>query len=463
MASSKKLPKNNLVKRQTASLLSDLKLFLRDFFLRQKRIQPSILVGFSGGLDSTVLLHALNQLQTELPMHLSAMHVHHGLSEQADLWSTLCKATCADLNVPLTSVEVRVDKNSDLGLEAAARLARYQALSSKEADYICVGHHQDDQAETLLLQLARGSGVKGLAAMPKADIQRRLLRPFLDVPRTDLLHYAEHYKLEWVEDESNQDTHFDRNFVRHKLVPTFNSQYPGISQTLARSALHMANASQLLDDLAESDAEPILDWRQQYGSLRLGEFNALSAARQGNLLRWWLARNQIDMPSTALLSQILKQLQSKKSDASIKVKVAHSLYIMRYKSLAFLVGEPKILAPINQLWLGEEVIALPNSSRLLFKKTKGEGVAYKRGGTDLKLRIKNREGGERFLPELGRPRRRLKTLMQLFEIPPWHREQLPLIFIDETLAVIPSIGVDANLKAESHEPGLVIEWLPADN
>ncbi|MFW5431383.1 MAG: tRNA lysidine(34) synthetase TilS [Methylophilaceae bacterium] len=461
MASSKNPPKNNLAAGKKTSLLSQLKLFLRDFLLQQKRIQPSLLVAYSGGLDSTVLLHALHQLQTELPIQLRAMHVHHGLSENADNWVSFCKQTCADLNIPFKTRQVRIDDESRLGVEAAARAARYQALSVEDSDYVCLGHHEDDQAETLLLQLARGAGVKGLAGMAKVDIKRRFIRPLLSSSRADLMAYAKQHKLQWIEDDSNADTRFDRNFLRHELMPVFNRQYPSISQTLARSASHMAQASELLDDLAKLDAEVVIDQSHQYGALRLDGLNVLREARQANLVRWWLANNQIDMPSTALLTQILKQLQSKKTDAAIKVKVTESLYVMRYKALAFLVQEPKSLTPINLLWQGEEVVILPNLSRLFFRKKIGEGIAYKRGGSDLKLRIKNREGGERFLPELGRPRRGLKTIMQSIEMPPWQREQLPLIFMDETLAIIPNVGVDANLIAKSHEPGLVVSWQAA--
>ena len=458
MASSKKPPKNNLASNKKFSLLSHLKLFLGDFFLQQKRIQPNLLIAYSGGLDSTVLLHALHQLQIELPMHLRAMHVHHSLSQHANDWANFCQEVCADLDIPLNIVEVTIEQDDGSSIEAAARAARYQALSSENADFICLGHHQDDQAETLLLQLARGAGVKGLAGMAAVDVERRLIRPMLNIPRADLAAYAKQHHLKWVEDESNTDTRFDRNFVRHELMPTFRKQYPSVSQTLARSAAHMAQASMLLDDLAMLDAKVVVDQSKPYGTVKLGGLIALSEARQANLIRWWLADNQIDMPNTALLEQILKQLKSKRTDASIKIKVADSLYVMRYKTWAFLVPETESLAPINLLWQGEEVMVLSNLSRLFFKKIKGEGIAYKRGGSDLKLRIRNREGGERFLPDLGRPRRGLKTIMQSIEMPPWQREQLPLIFMDETLAIIPNVGVDASLRAESHEPGLVVSW-----
>jgi len=221
MASLKKQPKSNLAVSKKTALLSHLKSFLGGFFLEQKRINPRLLIAYSGGLDSTVLLHSLYQLQKELPMQLQAVHINHGLNAQADQWAQRCQDTCSRLNIPLSVLQVHVDQESGLGIEATARAARYQALASADADYICLGHHQDDQAETLLLQLARGAGVKGLSGMAALDLGRRLVRPLLNTPRVELNAYAKQHQLEWIEDDSNSNTMFDRNFIRHILMPVF--------------------------------------------------------------------------------------------------------------------------------------------------------------------------------------------------------------------------------------------------
>jgi len=459
MASSKKLPASNLVRKEADSLLSHLKLFLISFLKQHQLARPTLLIAYSGGLDSTVLLHAMHQLQNEIPFHLSAMHVHHGLSLHADKWADFCEKTCVNLGVPFKKTHVHVEQNAGLGIEASARVARYQALQAATADFICLAHHQDDQAETLLLQLARGAGVKGLAGMAKIDKKRRLLRPLLSIPHADLVAYAGQYKLQWVDDESNADTTFDRNFIRHVLMPTFSERYASITKTLARSANHMAEANALLDELAALDASNVLD--ASYKTVNVNQLKLLSQARQSNLIRFWLTNNQIVVPSTVLLSQILQQLSSEKADAAIKVKVAESVHVMRYQGFAYLVAEPVSLAPINLLWQGEEVVILPNLSRLFFTKEMGKGFAYQRGGSDIKLRIKNREGGEHFKPALGRPKRHLKAIMQSSQIPPWQRVQLPLIFMDETLVIIPNIGSDAEMEAQSHELGLSVRWEPA--
>lgn len=460
MESSKKLPKNKVAKQRDSTIEKQVRLFLETLFQSQQSNNPSLLVAYSGGLDSTVLLHVLHQIQKTVSFDLRAMHINHGLSHHADDWAAFCQHACDQLAIPIDTITVHVAKESGLGIEAAARNARYAALNNAGADYICLGHHQDDQAETFLLQLARGAGVKGLASMAQVNAKRRLLRPLLYVKRSVLNDYATKHRLQWIEDESNSDTHFDRNFIRHTLIPTFNKRYQDISGTLSRSAMHMADASLLLDELATMDAKLIIDNSQQFGVIRLDALFNLSRARQGNLIRWWLANNQINMPSTALLNQMLNQLQSKKTDAAIKVQVADDLIVMRYQRHAYLVRETKKVASINQLWQGEETLLLPDQSRLTFTKQLGKGFAYERRGQAIQLRIKNREGGEFFKPALGRPRRQLKTVMQASAIPPWQRAQLPLIFMDETLVIIPNIGVDAELVAKEHEVGLVVSWEP---
>ena len=450
MANSKKLA------NKRASILSQVQQFLADVFAQPKHTNPRLLLGFSGGLDSTVLLHILATLRAELPFQLSAMHVHHGLSKNADAWASFCETTCRELNIPLQIQKVIVDKKSSLGVEATARNARYTALNEVEADFICLAQHQNDQAETLLLQLARGAGVKGLAGMAAVDLQRRLLRPLLHVGRAALEAYAKQNQLSWIEDESNDDTHFDRNFMRHEVLPPLQKRYPAIAQTLSRSAENLAEASALLDDLAQIDAGNETPSQKISPKINLDLFKNLSAARQANLMRWWLAKNQIGMPSAQQLQQILQQFLHAKTDTAIKIKVSASQTLRGFQGNAYMVQAYAEAAAMNVLWQGEAEIVLPDCSRLIFSQKAGEGLALPQGN---KLRIKNREGGERFRPELGRPSRTLKYVLQSSAMPPWQREQLPLIFMDETLAYIPNLGATAELQAKPHEMGCVITWV----
>jgi tRNA(Ile)-lysidine synthase len=448
MANSKKL-------LLSKGLEHHLKTFLVDVFLSQKRINPKLVVAFSGGLDSCVLLHLLANLRKTLPFQLSAHHVNHGLSPNADTWANFCAEFCKKLKVPLTISKVKVEQNSGLGLEAAAREARYSALAGTDADFLCLAHHQDDQAETLLLQLARGAGVKGLAGMAAVDTSRKLLRPLLDAPRSALEAYANANKLTWINDESNADTKFDRNFMRHEILPKLEAQYPAIKQTISRSASHLADGSALLDDLAKLDATNSLQNSRQ---LALPTLKHLSLSRVNNVLRWWLAQQGFDLPSTAQLQQISQQISHAKADAAIQLKVAQNVTLRRYQDCAYLVDDCPASTPINLLWQGEESVILPDNTHLIFTQKMGEGFALNRV-KNIKLRIKNREGGERFKPELGRPYRSLKQVLQTHAMPPWQREQLPLIFMDETLVIIPNVGVDAGFQAGKDEMGLMVEWV----
>jgi tRNA(Ile)-lysidine synthase len=414
-------------------------------------------LAFSGGLDSRVLLSVLLEAKKHFNFDLSAVHVHHGLSPNADAWAAFCVESCKSVDVLCQVFRVNVDKTSGLGIEAAARQARYQALLACEADFVVLAHHQDDQSETFLIQLLRGAGVKGLSAMAAFDLQRRLLRPLLNISRDELEAYAENAKLNWVEDESNQDIYFDRNFIRHELSPILAQRFPSFKIALARSAGHMAETSSLLDELAILDAETCV----QDTRLNLVAIGQLSSARAKNLMRWWLASLGFVLPNKERLDEMLKQLIHAKSDATLKLLIDEKGSVLRrYQGFAFLEDaiEP---TTISMAWQGESELRLPDGSKLLFERKRGEGMAIDRLGCH-KLRILSRKGGERFKPDLNRPTRTLKHLLQEANLPPWLRDRLPLIYFDDALAVVPNIGINCLMQATEEEHGLVIHWINAD-
>ena len=407
-----------------------------------------------------LLASAKQSLGSLLDFDLRAMHIHHGLSPNADKWAEFCTSACAALNVPLQVVHVEIPANSGLGIEAAARQARYAALlgeleNHRPAHHILLAHHEDDQAETFLLQLLRGAGAKGLAAMAQVDAGRRLLRPVLEIPHAQLLAYAKERKLQWIEDESNANIRFDRNFCRHHILPVLEQRFPAAKATLARSAGHIAEAAGLLDDLAQLDAATAVEGKQ----LSLNAIASLSPARARNLLRWWLSSHQQPLPSSQRLQEMLHQLLGAKSDAMIKVAIdsARGVWLRRYQDLAYIeVNKPEM--PIAMLWQGESELYLPDNSRLLFERKIGIGLAVERLSIT-RLRISSRIGGERFKPGLAKPTRTLKHLLQEANMPPWQRERLPLVYCDDTLAVVPNIGVASHLQAADYEMGLVISWV----
>ena len=424
----------------------------------QVHANPTLLLGLSGGLDSCVLLHLLATLKQTIPFNLHAMHVHHGLSINADSWVEFCLQQCAMLDVPLEVVHVNIAENTKLGVEAAARQLRYEALFNCQLnnvlpDYIVTAHHQDDQAETLLLQLFRGAGVKGLASMAAIDNTRRLMRPLLDVSRETLQAYAVQHHIQWCNDESNDNTQYERNFVRHEVLPILEARYSAIKTVLARTASHLAEANDLLDTLAKLDAEhTLLD-----NVLCVQGLRSLDHSRAKNLLRWWFSQNQLAMPNAEHLTEIIQQLLNAKPDANVNIQLQH-LSLKRYQQHAYLCPH-RIAAPFDMTWNGEAHLNLPNGGQLHFRQVTGSGLALKLGMT--KLRITNRDGGERFKPNALRPTRTLKHLLQEANIPPWRRECFPLVYWHDTLAFVPSIGVAHDLQAAEHELGLEIHWVEA--
>jgi tRNA(Ile)-lysidine synthase len=274
---------------------------------------------FSGGLDSTVLLHCLVSLRAQLGFELTALHVHHGLQPSADAWAGHCTALCAAWGVPLTLERVAV-VSADKGLEAAARDARRHAFAAQPADAILLAQHRDDQAETFLFRLLRGAGTRGLAAMrpvTHSPAGPDLWRPLLDTPRTEILAYAKAHALSWVDDPSNDDVAYARNFLRLSILPVLTARFPAASAILARTAEQMAEDAQLLDELAALEAADACDAEGGLSCVRLA---ALSPARARNLLRWWLARSAVFV-DRARLDDLLKQALSM-PDAHPEIRIA---------------------------------------------------------------------------------------------------------------------------------------------
>jgi len=423
-------------------------------------LKPTLLLALSGGLDSIVLLQLLAEARAVIPFDLHAMHVHHGISVNADSWAAFCAVQCQRLDVPLQTAHVNVAKNPDYknseqGIEAEARQLRYNALfnctvGERVADFVITAHHQDDQAETLLLQLFRGAGVKGLSSMAAVDIARRLLRPLLGVSRQSLLEYALQHDIQWCDDESNDNTQYDRNFVRHEVMPVLESRFKSVKAVLARTALHMAEANELLEALALQDAENILS----DNSICLQGLRQLTNARAKNMLRWWFSRNGLAMPAAEHLNEIIGQLFNSKKDADLNVRLQH-LSLRKYQQRAYLC-EDKTAEPFDMVWNGEPELILPSGGKLFFKPVVGAGLALKQGVT--KLRITNRDGGERFKPDALRPTRTLKYLLQEVNMPPWQRLYMPLIYWEDKLACVPGIGISCELQTQTNEPGLEIVW-----
>jgi tRNA(Ile)-lysidine synthase len=386
---------------------------------------------------------------------LAALHVNHGLSPNADAWQAFCRETCLSYQIPFTARSVDVPRDSGLGIEAAARTARYDVLLAEAVDMVVLAHHQDDQAETLLLQLLRGAGVKGMASMPlqtdAAGTMPAILRPLLDIPRSVIELYAQENRLRWVDDESNLDLAYDRNFLRHHVFPEVEKRFPACRVTLARSASHLAEAAELLDEVAREDA---VRWIRQ-GRLNIEALRTMSGPRSRNLLRHWLSTYLREFPSTRRLCEIHRQLLHAGAEAMIGIAVGDG-QVRRYRNEAWFDRSVSQSVRNDLEWRGERVMQLDGGS-LLFRQEMGAGIALARLADDA-LRIRSRSGGETLRLHPARPARTIKNLFQESGVPAWQRSGFPLIYWSDQLIAMPGIGVACEWQAGTNEAGLVIEW-----
>lgn len=412
-------------------------------------------IAYSGGLDSHMLLHALAQLRPRLNQQLRAVHIHHGLQSQADDWARHCQQVCQALEIPCEVILVNVRTAPRESLEANARTARYEAIAQLLApdDVVLTAQHADDQAETLLLQLLRGAGVAGLAAMPPVSRLGKgwLVRPLLAYSRAQLEDYARQANLLWIEDSSNADTRFDRNFLRHEIMPLLQQRWPSVSYILSRAARHQAEADELVQILAEEDLQICEgNYPEQ---LFLPALSRLSPARQRNMLRFWLKKLGLPLPSTVQLQHILSDMLSAKLDRQPLVRWRGG-EVRRYRNYLFAMPNLPSAPNVSQFitWSLSQPLGLP-LGELMANEVPGRGLALP-AGTELQVRF--RQGGEIF--RWRGHQRVVKKLLQAAKLPPWQRYFIPLIYLENTLVAIPSIGIADGFVARNWERGWEIQW-----
>jgi tRNA(Ile)-lysidine synthase len=354
---------------------------------------------------------------------------------------------------------IQLPQKKALGIEGEARRLRYEKLLQSKTDLVVLAHHEDDQAETFLLQLIRGAGVKGLSSMAHFDDIRKLWRPLLNTSRSDIESYAKKHQLKWIEDESNLNIDFDRNFIRSKILPILKNRFTHIIKVISRSSSHLAEAQHLLDDLAKLDLKNTLKSSNYKYKLQVKTLEKLSLSRAKNILRYWLEINDQLMPSKDLLDECLRQVLTAKKDADLKIELSKDFEIRRYKDEIYIVKR-NVKAQKNYeiIWKGEPEILLPNGIQLNFKKVKGSGINLKFLDNQ-KLKIRNRQGGEFFKPDFKRPTKKIKQLLQESDLPPWEREFFPMIFIGNELAAVPNFGIDQKYQAGPQTTGLEVNLI----
>lgn len=417
------------------------------------------LVAYSGGIDSHVLLHAMGQLRAQLPgVEVRAVHVDHGLHPQSASWALHCMQVCSQLDVPCDVLAVNARASSGTSPEAAARAARYAAFRGivRSGDLLLTAHHQDDQAETLLLQLLRGAGPRGLAGMAKISRfgTAWLGRPLLEFSRAALSEYAAAQRLDWIVDPSNADIRFDRNYLRHEILPALQRRWPAASATLARSAQHCAEAAGLLQALAQNDLQatriPPSDApaegkaagrkkefqpaMERESGLSVSRLLALSPVRQRNVLRFWIEQAGLPLPQQRHLERLQNDVLRAAADAE-PCMYWPGAEVRRYRDALYAMPP---LAPFDELqqwkWNFDAPLRIAGAGLVTASPNQGTGLRAEACASD--VRIAFRGGGERIRPAGRAHHVTLKNLFQEAGVPPWRRNRVPLLYIGDRLAAV---------------------------
>lgn len=391
------------------------------------------IVAYSGGLDSHVLLHLCANF-SKLPVQ--AIHIHHGLQDEADQWSVHCSEICDSLQLPFKTLHVDASKRSGESPEETARKARYAALKSElePGDCLLTAHHQDDQSETVLLQLFRGAGVAGLAAMPMLRRSKQTFhaRPMLDFSRNEIVDYANENNLKWVEDPSNTDTDFDRNLLRHDIIPVIKSRWSQLGTSLSKMANQQQDALEIIEAMAAVDLASIVT--QQAQVINVAGLSKLSKARQLNVLRSWIHQCAHDAPTANVLHQVIESVLPAADDASPEVCWGES-EIRRYQEKLYCLKQIKHDASETFDWNPKENLMLESLAiELSAEQVVSQGL--KTELLDKKLEVKFRQGGEKIRPVGRKNRHSLKKLMQEAGIPPWQRSRIPLLYFKDELICV---------------------------
>ena len=446
MANSRKLPQ------------PDLSAAVRQSVLKGPARDAGIAVALSGGIDSIVLLDVLDGLRAELGFPLAAIHVNHGLSPHADAWESFCADECARRSIRCERIRVQLAPARGDSLEAVARAARYNALCTAArrlgARTVALAHHQDDQAETVLLQVLRGASPRGIAAMPglrAGDEDVMLWRPLLDVPRRSIVDHAKAHRLRWIEDESNADARYRRNHLRHRVLPAIEEAFDGYRSGLARAAARAAEAAQLLDDLADADARNCAS----EDGLSVPGLRELGTLRAQNVIRRMLAGRHVSIPDADRLAEFVRQALTAGTVRNPSLPLDPAWRLASARGQVRLL--PRLLAlPFHAHWRGDSRLVLPHGV-LHFTPTVGGGFAAARV-PERGLLVRPREGGERCRVSSNRPGRSLKNLLQEAGIAAPLRRDWPLIVDDGSVVAVPGIGVSVDWQCPPGEAGWSVVW-----
>lgn len=419
-------------------------LYRRLFKLLRLPNDARIHVGVSGGLDSVVLLHLLTTVRKSTEISLTALHAHHGLHPDADEWQQFCEALCVKWSVAFETGQLHVRAQRGEGYEASARNARYLWYASivKPKDYLLLAHQRDDQAETVLLNLLRGAGIRGLSAMSLTSTFKnlRIIRPLLGYDRRLLVAYANEHQLQWVEDASNRDTTYSRNYLRHQIIPRFQERWPAVSGVLAHTAERMRRTQAVLEEVAAADLQRTQAWPVEplVGTgfkLNLSGLQDLSDSRFGNMLGYWLRNRNFRPPSHRQMDRVIAELV-RRGGTSSAVHRWPGTEVRRYDDWLYVLHPlPQPVAMGARRWDIEEPLIIPELN-MKMEAVPAHGVGLARTSITTPLAVRWRRGGECCRLANRGHRHKLKKLLQESRVPPWVRGRIPLVYIADEIAAV---------------------------
>ncbi len=415
-------------------------------------------IAYSGGIDSHVLLHRTHALRPHLPEIAGAIHIHHGLSPQADDWQNHCRRICAQAGIHCITRKVTLHEGE--GPEDQARIARYQALAAiiQPGDALLTAQHQDDQAETLLLQAIRGGGPRGIAAMPPVAPlgHGHLLRPLLTTSRQQIHDYARRHRLQWQEDHTNQDTRYDRNYLRNEIMPLLRQRWPAAARTLARTAAHTAALLDQADALLERELQN--NRGKQPGTLSITALGRQPAALAGLLIRAQCRKQQMTPPATAHIKELLEKQLHAAPHRRPHINWPGGEF-RRYRDDLY-INHPLPAADTTDWqhdWNGDGPCRIPQLGGIL-KLTETVGRGLRPELVHQGIQVRPRRGGETCKIQGDNHTRTLKTIYQRHGIPPWERHTIPLLYIQNKLAAIGELAVSRQAGVQPTQTGLSVSW-----
>ena len=417
----------------------------------------ALVVAYSGGTDSHVLLHVLAKHAGDIGCTLRAAHVNHRLQPQSDAWERHCAAVCAELGVPLAAAQVNQTPPAGESIEAWARRQRYRLLRqlAGDAGVLVTAHHARDQAETFLLRSLRGAGTEGLSGIAVTALIEglRVVRPMLHVAKEQVDRYAARYGLRVIEDPSNQSLSHDRNFLRQVILPQLRARWPAVDEVWSRNTIQLHRDAALLQGLTGV----VLERLQRDGALDLVGLSKEPSELQRAVVRLWLRRRGAVPPAQRELEQLLTQAYGAANDRNPVVRLGDR-EVRRFQHRLYLLPVLPVPVPeFHAFWDPHSRLALPSGELLAFERT-GDGFAIDLlGGAAIEVRL--RRGGEQCRPRRGACRQKLKHLFQQLSVPPWERSLVPLLFVDGELAAIANYLIAEEYRAGPMQPGLLPRWV----